>query len=333
MVSTYTTNKSLERPGNGDYVDTWNVPVNSDMTVIDKAFGGTLNLNATAGDATLSSTQYQNLIINITGAMSASVIYTIPSGVGGQWIVRNATTDASGGPWTVTFASAGGGTSTIALRNKTVTLISDGTNIRSVEPNSSTIGTVTSIDVSGGTTGLTTSGGPVTTSGTITIAGTLAATNGGTGLTSLGANVATWLGTPSSANLAAAVTDETGTGALVFGTGPTLGAPVVTGTAVFNSTGQVQIPSGTTAQRTGSPAAGMIRYNSDYGYFEGYGTSWSGFGGATGASGDRIFYLNGQTITANYAIPSGQNAMTAGPITVNSGIVVTVPAGSRWVIL
>ena len=47
-------------------------------------------------------------------------------------------------------------------------------------------GTVTSVDVSGGTTGLTTSGGPVTTSGTITIGGTLDYTNGGTGLTALG---------------------------------------------------------------------------------------------------------------------------------------------------
>lgn len=46
------------------------------------------------------------------------------------------------------------------------------------------LGTVTSVDVSGGTTGLTTSGGPVTSSGTITIAGTLITSNGGTGLTS-----------------------------------------------------------------------------------------------------------------------------------------------------
>jgi hypothetical protein len=81
-------------------------------------------------------------------------------------------------------------------------------------------GTVTSVDVSGGTTGLTTSGGPVTTSGTITLAGTLAVANGGTGITSFGTGVASFLGTPSSANLAAAVTDETGTGALVFGTTP-----------------------------------------------------------------------------------------------------------------
>lgn len=48
-------------------------------------------------------------------------------------------------------------------------------------------GTVTSVAVSGGTTGLTTSGGPITTSGTITIAGTLAVSNGGTGATSASA--------------------------------------------------------------------------------------------------------------------------------------------------
>jgi hypothetical protein len=52
-------------------------------------------------------------------------------------------------------------------------------------------GSVTSVDVSGGTTGLTTSGGPVTASGTITLAGTLAVANGGTGATTLaGANIA-----------------------------------------------------------------------------------------------------------------------------------------------
>ncbi len=56
------------------------------------------------------------------------------------------------------------------------------------------------------------------------VTGTLAAGNGGTGITSLGAGVATWLGTPSSANLATAVTDETGSGLLVFAT-----TPVITG--------------------------------------------------------------------------------------------------------
>lgn len=63
------------------------------------------------------------------------------------------------------------------------------------------------------------------------ITGTLPVANGGTGITSLGTGVATWLGTPSSANLAAAVTDETGSGALVFGTAPTISDLTVTGTS------------------------------------------------------------------------------------------------------
>ena len=50
----------------------------------------------------------------------------------------------------------------------------------------------------------------------------------GTGVSGLGSNVATFLATPSSANLASAVTDETGSGALVFGTSPTLSNPTVT---------------------------------------------------------------------------------------------------------
>jgi hypothetical protein len=60
---------------------------------------------------------------------------------------------------------------------------------------------------------------------TADITGTLPVANGGTGITSLGTGIATFLGTPSSANLIAAVTDETGTGALVFANTPTLVAP------------------------------------------------------------------------------------------------------------
>ena len=59
------------------------------------------------------------------------------------------------------------------------------------------------------------------------VTGTLPVANGGTGLTSLGTGVATFFGTPSSANLASAVTGETGSGALVFATSPTLVTPVL----------------------------------------------------------------------------------------------------------
>jgi hypothetical protein len=129
MASSYTTNKVLEKPGNGDYVDTWNVPVNADLDVIDQAFGGLTSLNATGGSATLTDTQYRSLILSISGAISASVTYTIPSGKGGQWIVRNSTTDASGGPHSIIIASGGGGTSLTIPRTGVVVLYSDGTNI------------------------------------------------------------------------------------------------------------------------------------------------------------------------------------------------------------
>jgi hypothetical protein len=130
MASSFTTNKVLEKPGNGDYVDTWNVPLNGDMDIVDQAFGGTTSLNATGGSATLTDTQYRSLFLSITGAISASVVYTIPSGKAGQWIVFNSTTDASGGPWTITFASGGGGTSFVVPRNTRMHIVCDGTNVR-----------------------------------------------------------------------------------------------------------------------------------------------------------------------------------------------------------
>jgi len=130
MASSYTTNKVLEKPANGDYVDTWNVPANGDFDIIDQAFGGTTSLNATGGSATLTDTQYRSLFLGISGAISASVVYTIPINKAGQWIVYNSTTDASGGPWTVTIASGGGGTSFTVPRNTRMHIVSDGTNIR-----------------------------------------------------------------------------------------------------------------------------------------------------------------------------------------------------------
>jgi hypothetical protein len=72
------------------------------------------------------------------------------------------------------------------------------------------------------------------------VTGTLPVANGGTGITSFGAGVATFLGTPSSANLRTAVTDETGTGALVFANTPTLVTPTLgVATATSVATGPV----------------------------------------------------------------------------------------------
>jgi hypothetical protein len=59
------------------------------------------------------------------------------------------------------------------------------------------------------------------------------------------------------------------------------------------------------------------------------------FSGATGAYGsnDYVFYLNKQTVTTSYTIPPTFNAGTFGPCTINSGVTVTIPSGSTWVVI
>jgi hypothetical protein len=105
-------------------------------------------------------------------------------------------------------------------------------------------------------------------------------------------------------------------------------ATVVTKTS---ATGSGALPAGTTAQRDGSPSAGFIRFNTTDTSAEIYdGSAWSPVGG--GNTTDKGLYEHAHTISANYSITSGNNAMTAGPITINSGVSVTVPTGSTWVI-
>ena len=55
--------------------------------------------------------------------------------------------------------------------------------------------------------------------------------------------------------------------------------------------------------------------------------------GATGGGNDDIFYENGQNVTTNYTITNGKNAMSAGPITVDSGVTVTIGAGETWTVV
>jgi len=56
-------------------------------------------------------------------------------------------------------------------------------------------------------------------------------------------------------------------------------------------------------------------------------------GGATGGGSDAIFWENGQTVTTNYTITDGKNAGTFGPVTINSGVTVTVGSGEYWTII
>jgi len=95
------------------------------------------------------------------------------------------------------------------------------------------------------------------------------------------------------------------------------------------------IPKGTTAQRPAVPVDGEMRYNTTTGQFEGYqGGAWGQLGGgATGGGGDEVFVENARIVTANYTLTTGKSAESVGPITINSGVAVTIPVDERWVIL
>ena len=120
-----------------------------------------------------------------------------------------------------------------------------------------------------------------------------------------------------------------------FGLAPLAGA-TFTGKVTHSYTSSLNIPSGTTAQRDGSPAVGMFRHNSTLNQFEGYNNgAWGAIGGGAGATGggtDEVFFESDTNVTTNYTITSGKNAHTVSPV-INSGVTVTVPSGSLFVIL
>ena len=101
--------------------------------------------------------------------------------------------------------------------------------------------------------------------------------------------------------------------------------------AKTSATGSAVIPTGTTGQQDGSPAAGYLRFNTTDTSFEGYdGSAWGSIGG--GATSDAI-YENSATITEDITIVTGRNGMSTGPISVASGITVTVESGARYVVI
>ena len=137
MASTFTTNKSIEKPAYNDYASNatgWSGPVNTDFDIIDKSFGGTTVKNPTgvSGTVNLIASEYQSAIlvfgVSVTSSatLTANIVYTIPSGVGGVWSAFNNTT----GAFTITVSSLGGGTSVVLSQGVSTIIFSDGTNIR-----------------------------------------------------------------------------------------------------------------------------------------------------------------------------------------------------------
>ncbi len=97
------------------------------------------------------------------------------------------------------------------------------------------------------------------------------------------------------------------------------------------TTGSAVLPAGTEAQRDGSPQAGYLRFNNDTDSFEGYnGTAWGGIGGAQAGG---AIVTNKDIASVSYTIATGENGLSVGPITVDTGVTITVSSGQRWLVL
>jgi len=213
MSSNFTTNKDLEQPANGDYVNDWNVANNNNFSVVDAALGRVATINVTGisttpnllnsvlgspltnpNSQTVGIFQYQCQSILFTGTITTNLVYQIPSGISGTWNVYN----ASSGAFTITIQSAGSVAGGVVLTQAVrMQVTSDGGANYGVTPttmfNFSAAGSTTQVQFNNAGTlagsSLFTFNGTVVAAPSLFLTATpLYPSSGGTGATSLAVN-------------------------------------------------------------------------------------------------------------------------------------------------
>lgn len=231
MASTYSQYK-LELIGTGEQAGTWGTTTNNNLGSssantyqgIEQAIGGkaTVTFSSTTETLTLSNSNAAQdaraLYLDLGGTPGGAATLEVPA-IQKSYIVKNGTGEQ------VTI-KVSGQTGVVIPNGKTVITYNNGTDVVTAVDYipSLTLGAALPI-ASGGTGSTSTTFVNLATN----VTGTLPVANGGTGITSFGTGVATFLGTPSSSNLAAALTDETGTGLAVFNANPTLAGATMSG--------------------------------------------------------------------------------------------------------
>ena len=344
-MSTYSPSLRIELITTGDQAGAWGNTTNTNLgTLIESAIAGYISVSITSANQALTALdglpdQSRNMVVALTTTTAAAfAVYAPPAEK--LYVIYNASAYAA----TIYNSTVLGNTTAAGLgvvipAGRTLAIWSDGTNFAFQDDNLL----------------LTTPTGSL-----ITPKGTTAQQDSpaGTGYFRFNTTTGSFEGYNGSAwGLITNETSRTGSILAPVGTTAQQDATPSTGFFRFNTTragfegyngsvwklsasessrtGSLITPAGTTAEQDLSPAAGYFRFNTTTTAFEGYnGSVWKAVGGgATGGGTNEIFVENGQTVTVNYAIPANRNAMSTGPISVNSGITVTIPTGSRWVVL
>ena len=304
MASSYSDLK-IELIATGEQSGTWGTTTNTNLgTALSEAITGSADVAFSSADVTLTLTDTnnaqsaRNLRLNLTGTSGGARNLILGSGcqIEKLYLVNNGCADA------VTVKNTSG-TGIAVPAGASTFVYNNGTNVVDAVNYFSGILNSSAVTITGGTINSTPIGGSTASTGAFT---TLSASG------NLTVDGNTTLGNASGDTI-------------------TLNAATATipNNLNFNGTGTVRLPNGTTGQRP-TPAAGMIRYNTTSGLFEGYTTQWGGIGGA---SANGAVYENAQSITENYTMTTNFNGESVGPITIASGVTVTIPSGSRYVIL
>lgn len=300
-MTTYSQSLKLTLIGDGEEAGTWGGTTNTNLgTLLEQAITGVQTIPMSNADVTLTSIdgtadQARNAVLVVTGT-NAAVRDIIAPLVNKQYLVINNTT----GGFAINIRASSGFSVSIP-NGASVFVYCDGTNFYSAQQSYTT--------------------GNFTVGGNLTVTGN---TN---------AAAATFTGNVAALNISTA--NVTASGAVNAATMTITGAltgnvATFSGNSSFNGTGAVKVPVGTNGQRP-SPTTGMVRFSSTDVQFEGYnGTQWSSIGGASAGG---AVYENKQIIASNYTMTTDYNGESVGPITIDSGVTVTIPSGSRWVIL